>query len=163
MEDETLSKIIVSIFSQESYRRSTAVKTKNGNKLDVDVIGVTKLDSEEYTSEETLNLFVLFLDKHYKDKYRMQGRSIGINLSYVDLYIVPTSAPSESETGILQDDAMVAFNEYAFQNNVFAKQFNKRKASIDRWMTISVVSSACHISICQICKDNQIVVEEVYF
>lgn len=37
-EDETLSKIIVSTFLQGSYRRSTAVKPKNGNKSDVDVI-----------------------------------------------------------------------------------------------------------------------------
>lgn len=41
--DETLSKIIVSTFLQGSYRRSTAVKPKNGNKSDVDVIVVTKL------------------------------------------------------------------------------------------------------------------------
>jgi hypothetical protein len=53
----------------------------------------------------------------------------------------------------------VAFNDYAFQNNAFAKQFNKRKASTDHWMTMSVGSSACHISINQIRKDNQIVVE----
>ena len=53
-EDETLSKIIVSTFLQGSYRRSTAVKPKNGNKSDVDVIVVTKLDSEEYTPEEAL-------------------------------------------------------------------------------------------------------------
>ena len=99
--DETLSKIIVSTFLQGSYRRSTAVKPKNGNKSDVDVIVVTKLDSEEYTPEEALDLFVPFLDKYYKGKYRIQGRSIGISLSYVDLDIVPTSAPSESETGIL--------------------------------------------------------------
>ena len=59
-EDETLSKIIVSTFLQGSYRRSTAVKPKNGNKSDVDVIVVTKLDSEEYTPEEALNLFVPF-------------------------------------------------------------------------------------------------------
>ena len=98
--DETLSKIIVSTFLQGSYRRSTAVKPKNGNKSDVDVIVVTKLDSEEYTPEEALDLFVPFLDKYYNGKYRIQGRSIGISLSYVDLDIVPTSAPSESETSI---------------------------------------------------------------
>ena len=49
-EDETLSKIIISTFLQGSYRRSTAVKPKNGNKSDVDVIVVTKLDSNPYYS-----------------------------------------------------------------------------------------------------------------
>ena len=107
-EDETLSKIIISTFLQGSYRRSTAVKPKNGNKSDVDVIVVTKLDSEEFTPEEALDLFVPFLEKHYKDKYRIQGRSIGISLSYVDLDIVPTSAPGESETGVLQDEAIIS-------------------------------------------------------
>ena len=124
-EDETLSKIIISTFLQGSYRRSTAVKPKNGNKSDVDVIVVTKLDSEEYTPEEALNLFVPFLEKHYKDKYRIQGRSIGISLSYVDLDIVPTSAPSESETGVLQDEAIIS--EYTiedFQQKLLTKSFS---------------------------------------
>lgn len=130
MEDETLSKIIVSTFLQGSYRRSTAVKPKNGNKSDVDVIVVTKLDSEEYTAEEALSLFVPFLDKHYKNKYRMQGRSIGISLSYVDLDIVPTSAPSESETGILQDDAIISeytiedFQQNLLNSAVFESTYN---------------------------------------
>lgn len=53
----------------------------------------------------------------------------------------------------------VAFNEYAFQNNAFSTQFNKRKANTDHWMTISVGSSACHINISQIRKDDLIVVE----
>jgi hypothetical protein len=105
-EDETLSKIIISTFLQGSYRRSTAVKPKNGNRSDGDVIVVTKLDSNEYTPEEALNLFIPFLKRYYKDKYRIQGRSIGISLSYVDLDIVITSAPSESETGILQEEAI---------------------------------------------------------
>ena len=105
-DDEELSKIIVSTFLQGSYRRSTAVKPKNGSKSDVDVIVVTKLDADEYTPEEALNVFVPFLDKHYNNKYRIQGRSIGIDLSYAHLDIVPTSAPSESEYEILEDKAV---------------------------------------------------------
>ena len=62
-DDEELSKIIVSTFLQGSYKRSTAVKPKNGTKSDVDVIVVTKLDSNEYTPEQALNTFVPFLDK----------------------------------------------------------------------------------------------------
>lgn len=116
--DDDLSKIIISTFLQGSYKRSTAVKPKNNSRADVDVIVVTKLDSEEYTPKEALDLFVPFLDKYYKDKYRIQGRSIGINLSYVDLDIVPTSAPSESEQGILSSD--IIKSEYAldeFENS----------------------------------------------
>lgn len=66
---------------------------------------------------------------------------------------------SNSPTLQARYDYWVAFNDYAFKNNAFAKQFNKRKASTNHWMTMSVGSSACDISINQIRKDNQIVVE----
>lgn len=66
---------------------------------------------------------------------------------------------SNSPTLQARYDYWVAFNDYVFRDNEFAKQFNKRKASTDHWMTMSVGSSACHISINQIRKDNQIVVE----
>lgn len=112
LKDDDLSPIIVSTFLQGSYRRSTAVKPKNGSKSDVDVIVVTNLDADQTTPEEALNKFIPFLDKYYKDKYRIQGRSIGIFLSYVDLDIVPTSAPSETlqyelkSDGISNDDTI---------------------------------------------------------
>lgn len=117
--DEDLSAIIVSTFLQGSYRRSTAVKPKNGSKSDVDVIVVTKLDAEEYTPEQALNVFVPFLDKHYNNKYRIQGRSIGIDLSYAHLDIVPTSAPSESEYGILEDKGLTDDNEVEIIEKLF--------------------------------------------
>jgi predicted nucleotidyltransferase len=104
--DEDLSKIIVSTFLQGSYRRSTAIRPKGDNRSDVDVIVVTKLDKDEYTPGEALKIFIPFLEKYYKDKYRVQGRSLGINLSYVDLDIVITAAPSESEEGILKTSAI---------------------------------------------------------
>lgn len=66
---------------------------------------------------------------------------------------------SASPTLQARYDYWVAFNDYAFANNNFVKSFNKRKASTDHWMTMSVGSSACHISINQIRKDNLIVVE----
>ena len=61
---------------------------------------------------------------------------------------------SNSPTLQARYDYWVAFNDYEFQNNAFAKQFNKRKASTDHWMTFSVGSSACHISMSQIRKYN---------
>lgn len=105
-EYEDLTPIIVSTFLQGSYRRSTAVRPKGDARSDVDVIVVTKLSQEEYTPQEALDIFIPFLDKHYAGKYRIQGRSIGISLSYVDLDIVPTSAPSESEIGILESSSV---------------------------------------------------------
>jgi hypothetical protein len=51
-------------------------------------------------------VFRPFLDKHYKGKWNFQGRSIGIELSYVDLDLVITAAPSEAEQGILKSAAV---------------------------------------------------------
>lgn len=106
--DEDLSPIIVSTFLQGSYRRSTAVKPKNGNKSDVDIIVVTNLNSEITTPEEALDKFIPFLDKYYEGKYRKQGRSLGISLSYVDLDIVPTSAPSEAVQEELSSEELIS-------------------------------------------------------
>ena len=94
--DEELSSVIVSTFLQGSYRRATAVKPKNNKRADVDIIVVTTLNKDELTPEEAINKFEPFVKKYYDGKYKINGRSIGIKLSYVDLDIVITSAPSEA-------------------------------------------------------------------
>lgn len=99
---EDLSEYIVGTFLQGSYIRSTAVRPKGGKRSDVDVVVVTNLKMGEFTPDEALNLFEPFLKKYYADKYRIQGRSLGICLKYVDLDIVVTAAPSESEEEILK-------------------------------------------------------------
>ena len=93
--DAALKSILISDFLQGSYRRYTAVRPKNGKRADVDVVVVTNLDEEKYAPQQAMNLFKPFLEQHYAGKWRFQGRSIGIELSYVDLDIVLTSAPSE--------------------------------------------------------------------
>jgi len=60
----------------------------------------------EYTPDEAMKIFEPFMEKYYSGKYRYQGRSIGIELSYVDLDVVITSAPSEAESGILQTESI---------------------------------------------------------
>lgn len=106
--NEDLASIIVSTFLQGSYRRATAVRPKGEERADVDVIVVTTLDSAQVTPSEALERFTPFLDKHYAGKYRVQGRSIGINLSYVDLDVVITAAPSESNRALLKSDSVTA-------------------------------------------------------
>lgn len=56
-----------------------------------------------------------------------------------------------------------AFNDYAFQNEVFAKTFNKRKPSTDHWMAFSVGASACSISMSQVRRTGNLVVEWYIF
>ena len=102
-EDETISKYIETTFLQGSYKRSTAVRPKNGNRSDVDIVVVTKFDKDEYNPDEVLDVFEPFLEKHYAGKYRKQGRSWGIEMSHVDLDLVPTASVSLAESGLLEN------------------------------------------------------------
>lgn len=99
---EDFSPLIVSTFLQGSYRRATAVRPYEDKRADVDVIVVTRLSHDEFGPKEIVPIFIPFLDEHYKNKWELQGRSFGIKLSYVDLDMVITAAPSESEIGIYQ-------------------------------------------------------------
>jgi len=100
--DPELKSIIINTFLQGSYKRSTAVRPLNDKRADADVIVVTNLDKSKLTPEQAIAKFIPFVDKYYKGKYRIQGRSIGIELSYVDLDIVITSAPSVVDTDLLK-------------------------------------------------------------
>ena len=106
--DEGLKKAFVSDFLQGSYRRATAVRPKSDRCSDVDIVVVTKLSESEYAPAKAMDQFTPFLDKHYKGKWKQQGRSIGIELSYVELDLVLTSAPSEAEIGILLSAAVTS-------------------------------------------------------
>jgi hypothetical protein len=103
LSDNDLAPIIVDIFLQGSYRRATAVRpSKESELMDVDVVVVTTLNRHTKTPQEALNMFESFLKKYYKGKYKLQGRSWGIELSYVALDLVPTSAPSESQKIVIK-------------------------------------------------------------
>ncbi len=107
--DDRLAPAIVSTFLQGSYRRATAVRPHEGKRADVDVIVVTRLSMDDYPDPEAaMEEFLPFLDKYYEGKYEIQGRSIGIHLSYVDLDLVITAAPSESELDILKAESVTA-------------------------------------------------------
>lgn len=106
--DRKLAPIIVSDFLQGSYRRATAVRPNGDKRSDVDIIVVTSLHEDQYVPEAAIQEFVPFMEEHYKGKYRIQGRSIGVTLSYVELDLVVTSAPSEQELRILKAQAVTA-------------------------------------------------------
>jgi len=106
--DETIKKVHISDFLQGSYRRATAVRPKDERRADVDIVVVTKLSEKEYTPGQAMDLFKPFLDKYYRGKWQQQGRSFGIELSYVELDLVLTSAPSEAEEGILLSEAVTS-------------------------------------------------------
>ena len=56
-------------------------------------------------------------------------------------------------------DYWTAFNEYAFRDKSFAKEFHRRKATTDHWMDFSIGYSECHLSVCQLRKASSISAE----
>lgn len=104
--DEDLAPIIVNTFLQGSYKRGTIVRPLGVEKVDVDLVLVTKLNKEEYTPDQVFPVFTQFLEEHYKGRYKQQGRSIGISLNNIDLDMVVTAAPSESQIGILKSESV---------------------------------------------------------
>ncbi len=56
-------------------------------------------------------------------------------------------------------DYWVAFEDYAFKNAQFSKNFKRRKPSTDHWMNFSIGSSACNIAVSQVRKFNNLIVE----
>jgi hypothetical protein len=101
-----LKEIIVATFIQGSYRRSTAIRPQGDKRADVDLVVVTRLSQDEYTPQKAMDVFVPFLEEHYAGKYTPNARSFAIELSYVDLDLVITSAPSESQIVGLQSKAI---------------------------------------------------------
>lgn len=138
----------------------------SGKSADV-VIWVVKHAREEHKAA------IEWLNNHTDEK-------IGFFLCEIKLYRIGASEPavkfeviekpndwskevkkseSANETQQQRYDYWVAFQDHAFQNAQFAKNFNRRKPSMDHWMNFSIGSSACHIVVSQIQKRNELDVE----
>ena len=66
-----------------------------------------------------------------------------------------TNAPAQQ----FRLEYWTAFNNYAFANKAFAKEFKQRKPSTDHWMSFSIGSSACGMSILRLQQQSQVGVE----
>lgn len=68
---------------------------------------------------------------------------------------------SEMNRPLLQQryDYWASFQEYAFSKAAFSKNFSRRKPSQDHWLDFGIGSSACHITVSQIIKRNELDVE----
>lgn len=109
--DDDLKDLLVTTFLQGSYRRATLLRPGPNEHADVDVVAVTRMAKEDTTPEQAIRTFVPFLKRYYPGRYKLQGRSIGITLKHVDLDLVVTSAPSESQLGILKSTTVSDFAE----------------------------------------------------
>lgn len=138
----------------------------SGKSADI-VIWVVKHAREEHKAA------IEWLNNHTDD-------NVGFFLCEIKLYKIGNSEPavkfeviekpndwtkevkkSESinETQQLRYDYWVAFEDYAFKNPTFAKNFKKRKPSKNHWLNFSIGSSACHIAVSQIKQRNELDVE----
>lgn len=64
-----------------------------------------------------------------------------------------------NETQQQRYDYWAAFQEYAFKNSDFSKEFKRRKANTDHWMNFAIGSSTYTLSISQLQKRNELGVE----
>jgi hypothetical protein len=138
----------------------------SGKSADV-IIWVVKHAREEHKAA------IEWLNQHTDEK-------IGFFLCEIKLYRIGDSAPAvkfeviekpndwakdvkkielTNETQQQRYDYWTAFQDYAFQNPLFAKAFNRRKPSMDHWLNFSIGSSACHIAVSQIQKRSELDVE----
>lgn len=96
--DPELSKIVVATFLQGSVRRSTAIRPTGDKRPDVDIVVVTDIDYHKTSPKAAMDRFIPFLDRYYAGKWRPQGRSFGIEMSYVDIDLVITALPTDPES-----------------------------------------------------------------
>ena len=140
-----------------------------------------------YASGKSADI-VIWVVKHAREEHKAAieclnnhtDDSVGFFLCEIKLYRIGNSEPavkfeviekpndwtkeikkSESinETQQLRYDYWVAFEDYAFKNPTFAKNFKKRKPSKNHWLNFSIGSSACHIAVSQIKQRNELDVE----
>lgn len=135
----------------------------SGKSADV-IVWVVKHAREEHKAA------IEWLNNHTDEK-------IGFFLCEIKLYRIGTSEPavkfeviekpnnwtkevkkneSISETQQRRYDYWVAFQDYAFQNAQFAKEFKRRKPSTDYWMNYSIGSSDCYITVTQLVNRSEI-------
>lgn len=131
---------------------------------------------------------IIWVVKHARDEHKAAiewlnnhtDDEIGFFLCEIKLYRIGSSEPavkfevmekpndwskgqkkneSVSEQQQQRYDYWVAFEDFAFKNELFAKNFNRRKPSLHNWMNFSIGSSMCHIAVSQIYKRNELIVE----
>ena len=140
-----------------------------------------------YAAGKSANI-IIWLVKRAREEHRAAiqwlndntDENIGFFLCEIKLYRIGNSAPAvkfdvveqpnewtkefhktEDVGGIKQQrlEYWTAFQDYAFKNELFAKNFKRQKSSINHWLNFGVGSSACNIGVSQIRQRNELDVE----
>lgn len=140
-----------------------------------------------YASGKSANI-IIWLVKHAREEHKAAiewlnnhtDDEIGFFLCEIKLYRIGNSDPAVkfevvekpndwtkeikkknniNETQQQRYDYWVAFQNYAFQNKEFSRNFSRRSPSFDHWMNYSIGSSKYWISVGQLHSRNEITVE----
>ena len=140
-----------------------------------------------YSSGKSANI-IIWLVKHAREEHKAAiewlnnhtDDEIGFFLCEIKLYRIGNSDPAVkfevvekpndwtkeikkknniNETQQQRYDYWVAFQNYAFQNKEFSRNFSRRSPSFDHWMNYSIGSSKYWISVGQLHSRNEITVE----
>ena len=140
-----------------------------------------------YAAGKSANI-IIWLVKHAREEHKAAiewlnnhtDEKIGFFLCEIKLYRIGNSDPAvkfdviekpndwtkemrkndtATPTQQKRHEYWTAFQDYAFQNLQFSKNFNPRKPSMDHWMSFSIGSSRCTIQVLQIQKRNELGVE----
>jgi len=99
-DDDDIQKFYVADFLQGSYRRWTALRPKEGETSDVDIVLIT--DLQDYEAEDALEQCEPFLEKYYEDQWEPNDHSYEIQEEDVELDLVLTVAPSEATREVVK-------------------------------------------------------------
>ncbi len=128
-----------------------------------------------YASGKSADIIV-WLVKHAREEHRAAiewlnnhtDDKVAFFLCEIKLYKIGNSSPAvkfevverpndwakdvkkADTTSVVQQrryDYWVAFQDYAFRDSRFAKEFNRRKPALDHWMSFSIGSSSCHMAL----------------
>lgn len=140
-----------------------------------------------YASGKSANI-IIWLVKHAREEHKAAiewlnnhtDDEIGFFLCEIKLYRIGNSEPAVkfevvekpndwtkeikkknniNETQQQRYDYWVAFQNHAFQDKEFSKNFSRRSPSFDHWMNYSIGSSKYLISVAQLHSRNEITVE----
>lgn len=128
---------------------------------------------------------IIWVVKHAREEHKaaiewLNSRTdeqIGFFLCEIKLYRIGNSEPAvkfevvekpndwakevrkneaSSETKQLRYEYWAAFQDHAFQDPAFAREFRRRKPSMDHWLNYSIGSSDCVLSVSQLRNRNEV-------
>lgn len=124
-----------------------------------DAVGLDITVDETESSVGDFNVDIFASETGTERKMIIENQLEDTDHDHLGKLITYAAGKAANETQQQRYDYWVAFQDYGFKNELFARNFNRRKPSMDHWMNFSIGSSACCIMVSQIQKRNELDVE----